>query len=213
MLASAFASKLISIPFTLHFDQTYTVFLFRFAFDGSFNIHIFIGSIKDDQPERFITKKNEVGFSSIFASTPNAPCANCIQQREDNMLYEDAIPMTTALLAYLKTNSAASGPDPALRTLESFRPEHVVPFLKANIGWRITDTASNLINDEQKLLASKLEVTVTVRSFELPSAEKPLGEYYPAYAYEEITKDKVGGFGYTGSSTSGSTAQELWNKN
>lgn len=180
------------------------MFTSRFAFNGSFNIHLFIGPINDDQPERFITKKNEVGFSSIFASSIDAPCANCIQQREDGMLYEDAIPITTALLAYLQSNTGSSGPNPTLRTLESFRPEHVVPFLKANIGWRLTDLASNLITDEQDLLASKLEVTVTARSFELPSAEKPLGEYYPAYAYEEITNDKLGGFGFDSG-----TAREL----
>ena len=105
----------------------------RFAFNGSFNIHLFIGSIDDTQPERFITKKNEVGFSGIFASSANAPCANCIQQREDDMLYEDVIPITSALLAYLTTNKALEGPVDTLRTLETFRPEHVVPFLKAHM--------------------------------------------------------------------------------
>lgn len=70
--------------------------------------------------------------------------------------------------------------------------------------WRLTDAASNPINNDQDLLASKLEVAVSVRGFELPSTEKPLGEYYPPQVYEEITKDKVGGFGY-----GSGTAQEL----
>jgi len=169
----------------------------RFAFDGSFNIHLFIGDINDDQPERFITKKNEVGFSSIFASSPDAPCANCVRQREEGFIYEDAIPITTLLYGYLRSNTAVEGPEPELRTLESFHPDQVVPFLKKYLSWRVTDIASNLINEEQRLLASGLEVRVSVRNFDLPTAEAPLGVYYPPEVYQEITQDKVGGFGYT----------------
>lgn len=101
----------------------------------------------------------------------------------------------------MRSNTATEGPDVAMRTLESFKPEHVVPFLKELLGWRITDTASNLINDEQRLLASQLEVTVTVRDFDSPTPEKPLGMYYPAYAYKEITKDQIGGYGYRTATT------------
>ena len=74
-----------------------------------------------------------------------------------------------------------------MRTLESFHTEHVMPSLKKNIEWRITDTASNVIND---LLASKLEVRVSAREFELPSKEKPVGLYYSPTIYKDVNTDK-----------------------
>lgn len=170
----------------------------RFAFNGSFNIHLFIGYIKDDQTERFITKKNEVGFSSIFATTKNTPCANCVSQREAGIVYEDVIPISHSLYAYLKSNGApeTDGPLMTLRTLESFEPEHVVPFLKQNMAWRLTDTASTLLDDEVRLVDSKLEITVTSRMFDLPTAEHPLGVYHPSVEYKGVTEDKIGGYGY-----------------
>jgi Tyosinase C-terminal domain len=173
--------------------------LSRFAFNGSFNVHLFIGSIKDDQTERFVTKKNEVGFSGIFATSQEAPCSNCIQQREDGIIYEDAIPITPSLFAHLKSNDAPEpdGPLMDLRTLESFEPEQVRPFLKANLAWRLTDTASNLLDDQQRLIDSALEITVSARKFDLPTPEHPLGVYHPAESYRDITEDKLGGFGYT----------------
>lgn len=170
----------------------------KFAFDGSFNIHLFIGEVDDDQTDRFLTKKNEVGFTGIFASSSDAPCANCVKQREEGFIYEDAIPITHSLYAYLKSNNApeAEGPKLELRTLESFKPEHVVPFLKKNLQWRVTDTASQLIGEDQQLMDSQLEIRVSAREFELPSPEHPLGVYYPSTVYQDITREKVGGHGF-----------------
>jgi hypothetical protein len=170
----------------------------KFAFNGSFNIHLFIGYIKPDQPERFLTKKNEVGLTGIFATTPDSPCSNCAQQRSDNMIYEDAIPITPALYSYLRSNTApeSEGPLMSLRTLENFEPENVVPFLKANVAWKLTDMASNLIDGERELRDSGLEVSVSARMFELPTPGHPLGVYHPATQYPETTADKIGGFGY-----------------
>ena len=171
----------------------------RFAFDGSFNIHLFIGYIKNEQPELYITKNLEVGFTGVFASAYSSPCANCHIQRQEGLIYEDAIPISPYLFDYLTSNTATDGPEQALRTLESFRPEHVVPFLKANIGWRVTDIASNLIDDPAKLIESGLEVLITMRNFRVPNADEPLGVYdLTTTAYPEITEDKVGGFGYQG---------------
>jgi hypothetical protein len=114
------------------------------------------------------------------------------------MMYEDAIPITHALYAYLNSNtdSETDGPLMTLRTLESFEPEHVVPFLKKNLGWKLTDTASNLLDDQQKLIDSALEITISSRTFDLPTPQYPLGVYHPAEEYREITDDKIGGFGY-----------------
>ncbi|KAH8657404.1 common central domain of tyrosinase-domain-containing protein [Tricladium varicosporioides] len=168
----------------------------KFAFNGSFNIHLFVGNSFDNDSTRFMTKKNEVGFSTVFATSTDAPCANCVKRRQANMMYEDAIPMVHALKAYLKSNDAseADGPPMALRTLESFDPEHMVPFLKANMDWRFTDLASTLIDDEDLLKNSHLEVTVGMRKFDLLSEQNPMGAYYPAQMFNEVTEGKLGGY-------------------
>ena len=169
----------------------------RFAFEGSFNVHIFIGQINKDQPERFLTKMNEVGFASIFASDSSAPCANCLEQREEGFIYEDAIPLTMALTKYLRSYTDEYGPEPAMRTLESLEPEHVTRFLKEHMAWVITTTSSELIDDVQRIKDSELKVAVWDRIFELPSEEYKLGLYHPAELHQAITETKPGGLGYT----------------
>ncbi|KAF4626854.1 hypothetical protein G7Y89_g11303 [Cudoniella acicularis] len=170
----------------------------KFAYDGSFNIHVFIGEIDESQTHKFLVKKNQVGFSGVFATSSDAPCANCVQQRQDGMMYEDNIPLSNSLKAYLKSNTTpeSEGPPLALRTLEDFEPANVVPFLKKNMAWTLTDAASNLLDDRQQLIDSKLEITVSVRQFDLPSPQFPMGVYYPSTDYKEATVDKVGGFGW-----------------
>ena len=114
------------------------------------------------------------------------------------MIYEDAIPITPSLVNYLISNNAApeDGPDPSMRTLESLEPKHVVPFLKEHLDWRITDVSSSLKNAEEDLISSGLEITVSDRLYDLPTNEKPLGEYYPSSIHQEITEGKLGGYGY-----------------
>lgn len=170
----------------------------KFALDGPFSVHLFIGEIDDSEPGRFFTKKNEVGYSAIFASPWQAPCGNCKVQREQGLVYEDAIPITPYLNSYLRTTQwpEGHGPDLALRTLESFAPEHVIPFLQKNVGWRVTTAASQLISDPEQLISSGLEVSVSSRRFEYPTAELPLGVYHAAQPHPEITSDKLGGAGY-----------------
>lgn len=83
-----------------------------------------------------------------------------------------------------------------LRILDNFEPDNVVPLLKKYMDWRLTDTAGNLLDDRQKLVDSGLEVAVSIRKFDLPTAEFPLGVYHPATQYREITEGKVGGLGF-----------------
>ncbi|KAM3075822.1 hypothetical protein ACMFMG_007948 [Clarireedia jacksonii] len=53
----------------------------KHTFDGSFNVHLFVGYVKDNQPEQYITKKNEAGFTGVFCSPQNdlSGCSNCVQ--------------------------------------------------------------------------------------------------------------------------------------
>ena len=145
----------------------------------------------------FPYQKNEVDYSSIFASDRSAPCANCLQQREQGAVFQDAIPLTMAMTKYLTSYTDADGPELGLRTLQSFEPEHVVPFLKANMHWVLTSTASDVIDNIDMIKDSQLEVSVWDRIFDLPTPEHRLGLYHPAGLHREVTEAQVGGLGYS----------------
>ena len=141
-----------------------------------------------------MTKKNEVGYSYIFASPPSAPCANCTTQRSQGFIYEDAIPLSEALTKYLVSYTDADGPELGMRTLQSFEPEHVVPFLKENLNWVLTNGASGLIDDEERIRASELEISVWDRLYDLPTEEARMGLYHPATLHAQATEGRLGGF-------------------
>jgi len=153
--------------------------------------------VKDDQPERFITKKNEAGFTAVFArpQTGVADCSNCAKQREEDVIIEDTIPLTTFLYSFLTAseNSNTLIPQAQKKTIDNFTPEEVVPFLKENLQWRMTDLLANLLNDVQQ---AGLEILITHREYIAPNQEHLLGQYGPFVPHEEITNDRPGGWGY-----------------
>ncbi|KAK4695524.1 hypothetical protein P7C71_g2239, partial [Lecanoromycetidae sp. Uapishka_2] len=173
----------------------------KYAFDGSFGIHAFIGSVNNDQPQHYMTESNQVGYSGIFASSSGAHCDNCNDQRALQTLYEDVIPITSTLVDYLYANPTSDGliRDGETRTIPSLDNEpSVVRFLKEHLQWQVVDTASNPITDEQQLRDSGLEVKVVRRKFEVPTDENKLGLYSDPVVYQEITEGKLGGYGYQG---------------
>lgn len=170
----------------------------RYAFNESFNIHFFIGRVNDQDPSEFMVRKNEVGFSGIFASPLEAGCANCDQQRASNFIYEDVVPITSTLIDYLQANPKSKGliREGEIKTIESLGHESVVPFLREHLQWRIADTSANLISDEHRIKDPELEVKVTSRMFETPNDENKLGVYSDPVLHREITDTRPGGYGY-----------------
>lgn len=170
----------------------------RYAFDGSFSVHLFIGHVKDDQPERFMTKKNEVGFAGIFARGREEMegCANCAQQLADDIVVEDAIPLTTMLYDYLESNQRDVPliQSAEYQTIRDLTPDSVVPFLGKQLQWRMIDlTARLLAGQEQR---AGLEITISSRSYTPPTADNIMGVYGPETVHPEITSGTPGGFGY-----------------
>lgn len=80
-----------------------------------------------------------------------------------------------------------------MRTLQSFEPQHVVPFLKQNLKWVLTDGASGLIDDEERIRASGLEIAVWERLYDLPTEEARMGRYHPATLHAQATEGRLGG--------------------
>lgn len=145
-----------------------------------------------------MVRKNEVGFSGIFASPLEAECANCDEQRASNFMYEDVVPITSTLVDYLQANPKSRDLIRVgeIKTIADLGPESVVPFLREHLQWRITDTSANLIRDEDWINDSELEIKVISRMFETPSEQNKLGVYSDPVLYKEITESKLGGYGY-----------------
>ena len=86
----------------------------KYAYDGSFNVHFFIGKPGDDAvPAGYMLQNNEIGFSGIFAARQSASCGRCAKNRERDLKYEDVVPLTPGLIDYL-IGSSAESVDPAL---------------------------------------------------------------------------------------------------
>ena len=177
-------------------DIKLTATTHRFAFNGSFSVHLFVGHVKDDQPDRYMTKKNEAGFAGIFASPEESGCASCAQDRADDILVEDVVPLTTILYDYLDASDRSETliPQADIKTIPNLEPESVVPFLTENLQWRMIDLGSNLLAGQEQ--QAKLEVTVTSRQFVTPTQDNLMGAYGPYTPHSEITRTKPGGAGY-----------------
>jgi len=169
----------------------------RYAFDGSFNVHLFVGYVKDNQPARYMTKKNEAGFTGVFA-TPQSGlpgCSNCVQQRQEDVIIEDTVPLTSFLYSFLTASQGSDTliPQAQKKTIDNLTPEEVVPFLKENLQWRMTDLGTNLLDGVQQ---SGLEILITHREYLAPDQEHLLGQYGPFVPHPEVTIDRPGGWGY-----------------
>ncbi|KXT08107.1 hypothetical protein AC579_9209 [Pseudocercospora musae] len=170
----------------------------KYAFDGSFSVHLFTGYVKDDQPERYMTKKNEVGFAGIFARSAAdiENCSNCQSQRDNDIVIEDIVPITTIFYDYLESDPHSHDliREGEHKTIPDLTPESVVPFLTEQLHWRIIDLGATLLSGQER--QAGLEITVSSRQYTPPTAENIMGVYGPETVYPEITNSKPGGFGY-----------------
>ena len=71
---------------------------------------------------------------ALSTSSVKAGCANCRAQEEGRLLDSDTIPLTTPLISFWRTGEHLGG-----HSLRSLYPPDVVPFLKANLTWRVLD--------------------------------------------------------------------------
>ena len=143
-----------------------------------------------------MTKKNEAGFTGVFASGADAECPSCQSNREEDILIGDVVPLTTILYDYLDDAEHSEDliRDGAIRTIPNLNPEHVEPFLKEHLQWRIIDLGANLLEGQEQ--RAELEITVTSRQFVSPTRGNLMGVYGPYTPYPSITNGKPGGYGY-----------------
>lgn len=145
-----------------------------------------------------MTKKNEAGFTGVFANDAEniEHCANCASQRDEDIMVNDVVPLTTIMYDYLdaKDGSESLIRDGEMKTIPNLTPESVEPFLKEHLQWRIIDLGTNLLSGQEQ--QAGLEITVSSRQFTPPTANNLMGVYGPETVYPNITNTKAGGFGY-----------------
>lgn len=105
----------------------------RMAANGSFTIYFFLspkGVLPDAKPAEYVSSPYLVGMHHVFTSRREG-CDNCASAKEEGKLSVGTAPITGALLRYLE-DQVESG-----EGVESMRPEHVAPFLKERLRWRV----------------------------------------------------------------------------
>jgi tyrosinase len=98
----------------------------RLALNTSFTILYFIGKFENtDSLVGLMMAPTFANLNHVFAA-PIEACDNCEQQEGVAHLVRSTNPITSMLLDYVHTGELAS-----------MRPEHVRPFLVANLRWRV----------------------------------------------------------------------------
>ncbi|KAF7557568.1 hypothetical protein G7Z17_g592 [Cylindrodendrum hubeiense] len=155
-----------------------------------FTVHIFIGDVPGAPP--FIGDNSSLGqvfnFSAAADTGLNAPgCGNCRKQEEDKTKVTGRVVLTNALITYYKQH--VNPREGTANYLESMEPEHVVPFLKRNLEWRVT--CLNEIVDFGDVPSLKISVAVgDAHHYADRNMMSEFNNYKGAY---EITEGRPGG--------------------
>ena len=101
----------------------------KFALNGSYAIYLFMGAF-DDTPTAWPLSPNLVGTHAVFATLSGADAADSPQLRRRTngspLQVTGTIPLTSMLLAKVEAGD-----------LPCMDAETVVPYLTANLEWRV----------------------------------------------------------------------------
>jgi len=151
----------------------------RYALNGSYSIYLFNGSPDSENPYTWITDKNLIGPMGVPAQS------NMLGK---NLIATGSIPLTRAL-----TNVVGSG------LLASLAELLVVPFLTANLQWRIMGPDGS---DVDPTSIPNFEVAVFASTATQPSSEYELPEWSDFIPLLDVTHKKAGGANSTADATS-----------
>ena len=104
------------------FQRTYQSL--RAALDGAFTVYYFVGDFPDNS-EAYSTAPPLAGVNHVFAA-PAEACDNCGFQQAAGLRVSNTQPITPILFDYMEN-----------QRLQSLHPRDVVPFLRANLHWRV----------------------------------------------------------------------------
>ena len=129
-----------------------------FALEGTpFTIHIFIGKVPATTPYDYLPGSTQVGdvYNSVAPPTRGIQqgCDNCARQQADHITVAGQVILTNVLLQRIRDGTRheyGSIDDDSFHYLRSMRQSEVIPFLKANLHWRVTKVSAitNMIEDK-----------------------------------------------------------------
>jgi len=140
---------------------------------------VFLGSINPD-PSVWDLEFNCVGRVAVLGRASETPCAKCQDDRAENLQITGTVPLTSALLQ-----------DIVAGRLPDLTPESVVPYLKAQLKWRVT-----LFAGEEKPIAEVPGLKISVCSTQVHIGDDGMPQYSGQYTvYREVTAGQPGAIG------------------
>ena len=98
----------------------------KHALNDTFNVHVFIGPIEEENPILWPVSPNHVGAFSVLGAPEDSGCAKCQEDRENRVEVSGQIPLTIALAErYLAEK------------IDDLTPASVRPYLQQNLHWRV----------------------------------------------------------------------------
>lgn len=88
----------------------------------------------DTNPTKWKLDPILAGVNHVLTATEET-CDNCAQQSADGMKVSGTSAITPILLDYVEVGE-----------LQSLSPEHVEPFLKKNLSWRVANASLSLLS-------------------------------------------------------------------
>lgn len=153
----------------------------KFDFNGSFEVHVFLGKFSEDYKNR-PTDPNLVGTYGVLANDiETTQCGECKKGHESGLIVSGTVPLTGALLDRISE-------------IGSLEPNVVTPYLKKNLHWRIhkmDDAHTNIPREGQ----GRVKFSVACAEVEAPKAKDALPVYGPWTTIYDITEGRPTGAG------------------
>ncbi|KAK4456428.1 hypothetical protein QBC42DRAFT_238563 [Cladorrhinum samala] len=183
-------------------DYVVDIIYNRFALGGlPYTINIFVGKVPDQLPYAFNDPEGSlVGQVYTFSSPADqlgtdaeAGCINCRSQEAAQVLSSGTVVLTNALITRWKNQlkhtprqkMSGSAPD----VLASMRPEDVIPFLQANLRWRVTSVNGVVPREE----LNELRVSVAMGKADHYADRTKPSRYYDYQGAYEVTRGRPQG--------------------
>lgn len=149
----------------------------------SFRVQIFLGPVDDTSPSSWPTSPSSVGRVSILGRLPETECAKCRADTAAGLMVSGTVSLTMALLRGIVEGD---------KGLEGLGEEEVVPFLREELGWKVTMMMEEGGEEMPACEVPGLEVMVV--STEVRIGEDGVPVYSGVYkGYPEVTMGKAGG--------------------
>ena len=151
----------------------------KHALGQTYRVLVFLGSINPD-PSVWDLEYNCVGRVAVLGRAYDTQCSKCQDDRASNLQVTGTVPLTSALLQ-----------DVVAGRLADLTPEAVVPYLKAQLKWRVT-----LFGGEEKPVEEVPGLKISVCSTQVHIGDDGNPQYSGQYTlYREITAGQPGAIG------------------